>query len=159
MFRMIKEELGRFCDSATSRSWGRAEEGAAAIAEVREIQVELLYGSSVRDERDDDDPVSGGDTSGANFTSDRQKQALLRENSLEGYRLFLSGTTGRLSAYSVAGLRHGLTTLAQLVEAPRLLPLPLEIVDYPTNPWRGEASHYNLAKHMLIMQECMCMHE
>jgi N-acetyl-beta-hexosaminidase len=113
------------------------------MATVNDIVIELLYENSMN-YFDDQLPKEFGNNvneetnnANANATTELDKRKLLFSHSQEGYRLYLNETCSRLTAYTVAGLMHGLNTLAQLTVAPRLLPLPLEIIDWPSNPWRG----------------------
>ncbi len=70
------------------------------------------------------------------FQVDDQSEAPPALNDDESYRLLLSHDGARISAPRLAGARHALTTLVQLVNHCGCLPLG-RIEDAPSFPWRG----------------------
>ena len=70
------------------------------------------------------------------FQVDDQSEAPPALNDDESYRLLLSRDGARISAPRLAGARHALTTLVQLVNHCGCLPLG-RIEDAPSFPWRG----------------------
>jgi hypothetical protein len=168
VYDLVRSEVTRFCQTSGSRSWGpevqtetetetssrsfmaRERQTQSPLAAVQEITLELLYA-------EDTDSASTSMNSSLNTTTevdaDERKHRLLRLNAKEGYWLRVTQSSAHIRAYSAAGLQHGLGSFSQLVMAPRLLPLPLEVLDWPSNPWRGEIGRI----YCSVVHSCCCL--
>ena len=73
-------------------------------------------------------------------------------HSKDEYTIDISPTAIEMSALSYEGVLHGLQTLQQLLHAPLPIQVPIQITDYPEQPWRG------IRVVTVITYWCVCLY-
>ena len=136
LYRLVRGEIGRFCETSATRAWSTTA-NKSRVASVEEVTLSLLVKNNYEGVNSTEPASENVSHHLWNGDCLRNMMMNYRNISLEGYCLHVHLSKVEICAYTVEGIMHGLNTLAQLTTAPRLLHLPVIILDWPSNSWRG----------------------